>query len=137
VRDELEAPFLDRWLHDTEVPPPDPKEGARRVASRLPHTKQAGWWLPVLVLRRKRDEPTTPDTIEYQSSAVPATDGHTPTVIGRTQTMFGPSKALIAGALVFAIGGVFPHRPAFRPAGQRARCGSAAAACTDRVLGHV
>src|SRR5688572_7328945 len=34
---------------------------------------------------------------------VPATNGHTPTVRGRTQLMFSPAKAITAGALV--IGG--------------------------------
>jgi len=106
MRDELEAPFLDEWFYETEVPPPDPKEGARRVASRLPHTKQVGRWLPFPVFRRKAQTPTATDTTDYQPTSIPATNGHTPTVLGRTQSMFSPVKAITAGAIVFALGGV-------------------------------
>jgi len=106
MRDELDAPFLDEWLHETEVTPPDPKKGARRVASQLPQIRQVGRWLPFLVFRRKAQTPTTTDTAEYQPSPIPASNGHTPTVIGRTQSMLSPVKAITVGAIVFAIGGV-------------------------------
>jgi hypothetical protein len=105
MRDELEAPFLDEWLQDTEVTPPDPHQGARRVASRLPHAKQVGRWLPFVVFQRKAQTPMATDTAEYQPSPIPATNGHSPTVLGRTKFMFSPVKAITAGAIVFAIGG--------------------------------
>jgi len=107
MRHEFEAPFLDDWLQETEVTPPDPQEGARRVATRLPHTRQAGRWLPFRLFRPKAQTPAAIDTIEYQPSPIPAGNGHTPTVIGRTQTMFSPVKAITAAALVFALGGLF------------------------------
>jgi hypothetical protein len=50
---------------------------------------------------------TATEDIEFEPVPIPATAGQNPTVIGRTQTMFSPSKALIAGALVFGIGGAF------------------------------
>jgi len=106
MRDELEAPFLDDWLHDTEVTPPDPQASARDVASRLPHAKQVGRWLPFVVFQPKAQTPTATDTADYQPSPIPATNGRSPTVLGRTQSMFSPVKAITAGALVFAIGGV-------------------------------
>jgi hypothetical protein len=106
MRDELEAPFLDDWLRDTEVTPPDPQAGARRVASQLPHAKQVGRWLPFVVFHGKAQTPTATDTADYQPTGIPATNGHSPTVIGRTQSMFSPVKAITAGALVFALGGV-------------------------------
>ena len=105
MRDELEAPFLDEWLHDTEATPPDPSEGARRVASQLPHVRQAGRWLPFSLFGRQAQAPT--DTTEYQPSPIPASNGHTPTVIGRTTSMLSPVKAITAGAIVFAISGAF------------------------------
>jgi hypothetical protein len=49
---------------------------------------------------------TATDTTAYQPSPIPATNGHTPTVTGRTQPMFSPAKAVAAGAIVFAVGGV-------------------------------
>jgi hypothetical protein len=57
------------------------------------------------LLRRRTQSPTATDTIDYQPSPVPATNGQTPTVIGRTTSMFSPAKAITAGAIVFAIGG--------------------------------
>ena len=109
MRDELEAPFLDEWLHETEVTPPDPSEGARRVASQLPYTRQVGRWLPFSLFRREAQPPTATvtNTTEYQPNPIPATNGHTPTVIGRTSSMLSPVKAITAGALAFAIGGAF------------------------------
>jgi hypothetical protein len=55
---------------------------------------------------RRTATPTATDTNQYQPSLVPASNGHTPTVIGRTQTMFSPAKAITTAALVFGIGGV-------------------------------
>jgi hypothetical protein len=131
MRDELEAPFLDEWLHETEVPPPDPKQGARRVASRLPYTKQVGRWLPFPVFRRKVQMPTATDTTDYQPSPIPATNGHSPTITRRTQSMFSPVKAITAGALVFAIGGAFLIA---QPFGQQ---GSVPGAATDEFTAPV
>jgi hypothetical protein len=109
MRDELEAPFLDEWLRETEVAPPDPKKASRQVASQLPHARQVGRWLPFSLFRREARAPTaTPsDTAPFQPTPIPVTNGHTPTAIGRTQTMFSPVKAITAGALVFALGGLF------------------------------
>jgi len=105
MRDELDAPFLDEWMHDTEVTPPDPQEGARRVATQLPRTRQVGRWLPFVVFRPKAPTPTPGHTADYQPTPIPASNGRTPTVSGRTQSMFSPVKAIAAGLFVFAIGG--------------------------------
>ena len=105
MKDERYWPVLGTWLKDTATAPPDPRQTARRVVERLPQTTQLRrhWWL-----RSPRFAPSRPsgrDPTTYQPSPIPATNGHTPTVIGRTQIMFSPAKALIAGALVFGIGG--------------------------------
>jgi hypothetical protein len=65
--------------------------------------------LPVATpgVRRTTRTLTAIDTTQDQPSPIPATNGHVPNVIGRTQTMFSPVKAIIAGALVFALGGMF------------------------------
>ena len=99
---------LHDWLDDTVGQIPDPIAGTRQMMmSQIQETPQAGRWLPFPVFRRKAkaQAPNVTDTTEWQPSPIPALNGHTPTVIGRTQTMFSPSKALIAGALVFGIGG--------------------------------
>ncbi len=99
------------WLDETLGPTPDPVEGTRQVMSQVEETPQAGRWLPFSLFRRKArasgSTPSTTDTAEYQPRPVPATNGHTPTVIGRTSSMLSPVKAVTAGALVFAIGGAF------------------------------
>jgi len=109
MRDELEAPFLDEWFYETEVPPPDPKEGARRVASRLPHTKQVGRWLPFPVFRRKAQTPTATDTTDYQPTSIPATNGHTPTVLGSS-----PSEACCSSPSPSTSRAAFPGRRQMR-----------------------
>ena len=95
------------WLKDEDVVPPDAEQAGRLVAAELPETRQlrrTRWSLPTLT--RKNSSPTIDQTTAYQPSPIPATNGHTPTVIGRTQSMLSPVKAITAGALVFAIGGV-------------------------------
>ncbi len=94
------------WLKDEDVVPPDAEQAGRLVAAELPETRQlrrTRWSLPTLT--RKNSSPTIDQTTAYQPSPIPATNGHTPTVIGRTQSMLSPVKAITAGALVFAIGG--------------------------------
>ena len=89
--------------------PPDPRAGASPGrGKRLPQTRAASarrWSLPILARGRRPSRPPA-DRPTYQPSPIPATNGHTPTVIGRTQFMFSPVKAITAGALVFALGGV-------------------------------
>jgi len=100
---------LHDWLDDSVGQIPDPVEGTQQVMSQVEETPQAGRWLPFPVFHRKSKArtPTTNDTTEYQSSPIRAMNGHTPTVIGRTHSMLNPpAKAIVAGTLVFAIGGV-------------------------------
>ena len=102
------ATRLHDWLDDTVGPTPNPVEGARQVMSQIEETAQVGRWLPFPALHRRSITRTasTDDTTEYRPSPISASNGHTPTVIGRTQSMISPAKAIIAGTLVFALGGV-------------------------------
>jgi len=103
MKDERYWPVLGTWLKDTAAIPPDPQQTARKVSERIPETPQVRrrWWLPSL--RRT----TIPPHSNNQPSPIPATNGYTPAVLGRTQSMLSPVKAITAGALVLAIGGVF------------------------------
>ena len=95
------------WLKDENVVLPDPEQAGRLVAAELPETRQRRrkWWpLPSFKGTSIRP-PVMPDT-EYQAIAIPATNGHSRTVTGRTESMFSPVKAITAGAFVFAVGGV-------------------------------
>jgi hypothetical protein len=107
MKKERYWPVLGTWLKDTTTTPPDPQQTARKVAERIPETPQVRrrWWLPSL---RRTPTPlhSYNQTTDHQPTSIPATNGHTPTVTGRTQSMFSPAKAITAGALVFAIGGV-------------------------------
>ena len=127
MRDELDTRFLDEWLHDTDVAPPDPQVAARRVASRS-RAHQAGRTTVVApgIPTRTPRHPRPPTPRAYQPSPIPATNGHTPTVIGRTQTMFSPAKAITAAALVFGIGGAMLVAQPFDQQG-----GSVPGAATD------
>jgi hypothetical protein len=106
---------LHDWLDETVGPTPDPVEGTQQVMSQVEETSQAGRWLPFPLLHRKAKAKTR--TTEYQPSPIPASNGHTPTVIGRTQSMLSPVKAITAGAIVFAIGGAFLIAQPFQPQG--------------------
>ncbi len=107
MNDEQMRSLLDAWYRGREVAPRDLQEGIARVMAEVPRTRQQGRWLPLGLVRPKAQTPTATDKNEYRPSLHPASNGHVPIVIGRTQTMFSPSKAIIAGALVFALGGMF------------------------------
>jgi len=100
---------LHDWLDATVGPTPDPVQGTREVMSQVEETSQVGRWLPFVLSRGSAQvsAPTASDTTEFQPTPIPASNGHTPTVIGRTQSMLSPAKAITAGALVFALGGAF------------------------------
>jgi len=96
------------WLKDEDVVLPDAEQAGRLVAAGLPQTRQTRrrrWPLP------SRTGTSVPPGVmpgtEYQASPIPATNGHSPTVLGRTQSMLSPVKAITAGAVVFALGGAF------------------------------
>ena len=107
MNDEQMQPLLEVWLREREIPRPHVQTGVARVMADVPRTRQQGRWWPLPVSRPKAQTATATDTGEYRPSPIPATNGHAPTVIGRTQSMFSPVKAIVAGALVFALGGAF------------------------------
>jgi hypothetical protein len=108
MTDERQSGVLfESWLKDTDPMPPDARPSVARVMADVPQTRQRGRWWPLPAFHRKAQTATATDTADYQPSPIPAINGHAPTVIGRTQTMFSPVQAITAGALVFALGGLF------------------------------
>jgi hypothetical protein len=104
-----ESDLIRSWLDESYEAERDPHEYLDHLLDEVPDTPQQRrrrWPFPLF--RRQAHTPTaTPkNTAEYQPSPIPATNGHTPTVIGRTRSMLSPVNAIIAGALVFGIGGV-------------------------------
>jgi hypothetical protein len=95
------------WLQDEDVVLPDAEQAGRLVAAELPHTRQLRhrWW-PLRIRGRTGGRPTMRKASDHKSVPIPDPNVRSATVIGRTQLMFSPSKAIIAGALVFAIFGV-------------------------------
>ena len=106
MSDERMQSLLDTWYRDREVPRPKVQTGVAKLMADVPRTRQQGRSWPLPVFHRKARTPVATDTTEYQPSPIPASNGHASTIIGRTQTVFSPVKAIAAGALVFAIGGV-------------------------------
>ncbi len=112
MNEEQLGPLVSTWLKEGNRPPTDPTASVRTAMNAATKTRQRSrWrWLPPFV-HRMPDQPSEPhavaETNDYQPSPIPATNGHTPTLIGRTQSMLSPVKAITAGALVFAIGGAF------------------------------
>jgi hypothetical protein len=115
MKDEQMQSFLDAWYRDHDEGPRDASDGVFKVVSRVPQTRQRSRWWPFPVLYRRTQTPTVANTTEYQPSPIPAINGHTPTAIRRTQSMLSPAKALTAGAIVFAIGGVLLVAQPFDP----------------------
>ena len=108
MNDQRLQTFLEDGFKAMDTTPVDVERSTRQVMERKAHVRQRTRWLPFPVRHRRPQSPTTTttDTIENRPSPIPAANGHTPTVIGRTQPMFSPAKAITAGALVFGIGGV-------------------------------
>jgi hypothetical protein len=104
--EEQTTSIVEAWLKGTSDTPYGTEMGVGRVKSRARRTRQRGRWWPLPSFTRSTSPaPSIPST-QFQSTPIPATNGHTPTVTGRTQSMFSPAKAITAAALVFAIGGV-------------------------------
>ena len=107
MNDDRLGKAIGGFYRETDATPPDSRESARQVRTRLPQTPQvrSRRWLPPWQRGHASPADTSRPT-ESESSPIPATNGHTPTVIGRTQSMFSPVKAITAGVIVAALGGV-------------------------------
>jgi hypothetical protein len=103
---ELDA-VLRTWMREARAEQPDRSRVVGNVVGRLGSTRRRRRRWPFSLLRRGAKPPVAAEAPEHQPSPILATNGHAPTVIGRTQTMFSPVKAIVAGALVFALGGMF------------------------------
>jgi hypothetical protein len=96
-----------KWMKRTDATAPDAHQSARQVMARLPQVRQRSRWWPLPNIRRAAKPSSSDQSNDYQPTSIPATNGHSPTVLGRTQSMFSPVKAITAGALIFAIGSAF------------------------------
>lgn len=106
MSDDTLTPAVREWLRRTAAMPPEAHRSANEVMARLPQVRQRSRWWPLPTYERTSALPTTDQRSESPLTAIPAANGRSATVTGRTQSMFSPSKALVAGALVFALGGV-------------------------------
>jgi hypothetical protein len=107
MNDEQMQSLLEEEFRTLDTTPKDVESSTRRVMERKAGVRQRSRWWPFPVFYRRHDTPTATDTTDDQSSPIPASNGHTPTVIGRTTSMLSPVKAITAGAIVFALGGAF------------------------------
>jgi hypothetical protein len=123
------GPVVRAWLKRTDVGPEDVRRSTDHISVRIPETRQRGRWWPVPSFRRPHDPPDSTRSTDLQPTPIPATDGHSPTVLGRTQFMLSPVKAITAGALVFALGGVLLIAQPFEQGGS----GSPGAATTEAI----
>jgi hypothetical protein len=106
MSDEQLQRTVTSWLMDSDIAPPDSLQSARQVAARLESMRQQSRWWPLPLLRRPSASPQASSDAGHRPGPTPATNGHSPTVIGRTHSMLSPAKAIVAGAVVFAVGSV-------------------------------
>ena len=101
------GPVVRAWLKRTDVGPEDARRSTSHVSARVEQTHQRGRWWPLPSFRRPPGPPKTNQSNGFVPTPIPAMNGHSPTVLGRTQSMLSPVKAITAAALVFALGGMF------------------------------
>ncbi len=95
MSDQQLEPVVRTWLEATDRPPSDGRRSTGQIMARLPErTKRRGWW------------PNRHQTSGSQVSPIPAASHQYPATTGRTRSMFSPAKAITAGAVVFALGGL-------------------------------
>jgi hypothetical protein len=102
---EMDA-VLRTWLQDATGDPPDRSRVVANVVGRLGRTRRRRrrWW-PFSASRRGAPTDDTQPT-DDQPDLIPARSGDATAITRRTQSMLSPTKAIAAGAIVFAIGGV-------------------------------
>jgi len=93
--EEQTTPIVEAWLKGTSDTPYGTEMGVGRVKSRVRQTRQRGRRWPMLSFQR------TP----AHAPGLPATNGHSPTAIGRTMPMFSATKFVVAGVIVALFGG--------------------------------
>ncbi len=106
TEDRLQT-ILESFYRSTALTPPDPSRSLEEVMARVPQTRQRGRCWPLPSLGRASVTPPAIPSTAFRPTPMPATTGHVPTITGRTYTMFSPVKAIVTGAVVFALGGVF------------------------------
>ena len=107
MTDDRLTTALGPFYKSTALTPPDPSRSLGKVMARVSQTHQRGRWWPLPSLGQAPAAPSAIPDREHQSTPVPATSGYPTTITGRTYAMFSPVKAIITGALVFALGSVF------------------------------
>ena len=115
MSDDKLALVLRTWLQGRDLAPPDSSQSAKQVMARVPRTRQRGRWWPLPIFRHASSTPrATADTERQPRLDIPIHGQPTPVKWG-TMTMFSPAKAIMAGALVFAVGGVLLIAQPFYP----------------------
>ena len=106
MSDEKLAPVLSSWLKSRDIAPPDATRSAAHVMARVSQTRQRGRWWPLPSFGRVMVAPAGHRGTVTPLVPIPARNGQTSSVTGRTRLMFSPVKAMLIGAFVFALGGV-------------------------------
>jgi hypothetical protein len=94
------------WMADAPAGQPDRSRVVGEVVKQLGSTRRRRRRWPFSRFRREALTTAAWRSRADQPDPIPSTDRHSPTTFGRTHLMLSPAKAIIAGALVFGIGGV-------------------------------
>jgi hypothetical protein len=133
MNNEQMAPKVREWLKSTDVEPEDIRRSVGTVSGQARVTPQRGRWWPMPRFRRAADVPSNDSHARPRPFLAPAAVGHTPTIHGRTLTMFSPAKVILIGAFVALFGGLLTWG-ALEPSSRTAVApGAESAAPTDAM----
>lgn len=113
MTNEQLSPKVRAWLKTTDAAPEDVRRSITVVSDQTRRTRQRSRWWPLPSLRRpeppahRARSPVHGAATPPPPMSTPTPNGQFPTITGRTHSMFSPAKAILAGALVFTIGGAF------------------------------
>ena len=107
MTEERLDPVVSGWLKSTDDPPPDPTGSVNLALGNVHRTRQYRRWWPLPFIERLTSPAVGVPSRELAPAAVPATNGHAPTLTGRTRTMFSPIKLMAGTAILALTGGLF------------------------------
>jgi hypothetical protein len=109
--DQQKTNIVDKWLSSTNDSPHKAPLTVARAMARLPQTRQRRNWWPLPLRGRAAVAAPAHSEQESRPSELVAVSGHSPTLTGRTTSMFSPVKIVATGAALALGSALFITQP--------------------------